>query len=233
MSVYEKLLKVQRKLNAPKSKYNKFGQYYYRSCEDILEGVKPLLEKEKATLFISDEIVQIDNRFYVKATVRFVDIEDGTHIEVTAYARESDGVKGMSDGQVTGATSTYARKYALNGLFCIDDTKDSDDEELKNEAENRVKAAKENEKKAAKNTAQRTDEQKNQEMINSVDKDLIPTGNTVINAEKVEKLKAELKRTGNQESTILGFYKIQKIEEMTEAQFIACMNQLSKKETKA
>jgi hypothetical protein len=126
MTIYEKLAKIQSTLKAPKSQYNSFGKYYYRSCEDILEAVKPLLAEAKATLTIGDELELVGNRYYVKATVRFIDLETDAQIMNTAYAREDDTKKGMDGSQVTGASSTYARKYALNGLFCIDDTKDAD-----------------------------------------------------------------------------------------------------------
>lgn len=126
MTIYEKLSKIQSTLKAPKSQYNSFGKYYYRSCEDILEAVKPLLAEAKATLTIGDELELVGNRYYVKATVRFIDLETDAQVMNTAYAREDDTKKGMDGSQVTGASSTYARKYALNGLFCIDDTKDSD-----------------------------------------------------------------------------------------------------------
>ncbi|WP_077369686.1 ERF family protein [Anaerosalibacter sp. Marseille-P3206] len=122
----EKLLSIQAELKVPKNQYNSFGNYNYRSCEDILEGLKPLLTEYKATLTISDEIVQIGDRYYVKATATLADIEKDMCIETTAYAREDESKKGMDLAQVTGSTSSYARKYALNGLFAIDDTKDSD-----------------------------------------------------------------------------------------------------------
>lgn len=125
MGVYEKLLAVQSELKAPKGQYNSFGKYKYRSCEDIVEAVKPILHKYEAILLLSDEIVMMGNRFYVKATATFVDIEGGS-IAVDAYAREDETKKGMDGSQVTGASSSYARKYALNGLLAIDDTKDSD-----------------------------------------------------------------------------------------------------------
>lgn len=126
MKVYEKLLNIQAALKAPKSQYNNFGKYSYRSCEDILEAVKPLLLQNKAILNITDEVVQVGERFYVKAVAKLTDVEDGSSTEVTAYAREDETKKGMDLAQVTGSVSSYARKYALNGLFCIDDTKDSD-----------------------------------------------------------------------------------------------------------
>lgn len=115
---------IQHKLKAPKGQYNSFGNYNYRSCEDILEGVKPLLKEHNLALLIDDEIVQIGERYYVKATAK---ITDGREIvSATAYAREPDTKKGMDESQITGATSSYARKYALNALLCIDDTKDAD-----------------------------------------------------------------------------------------------------------
>lgn len=127
MNIREKLLSIQKELIAPKSQYNSFGKYNYRNCEDILEAVKPLLDKNKCTLIIKDELVLIGDRYYIKATVILADIEDTEgKIEATAYAREEESKKGMDGSQVTGASSSYARKYALNGLFCIDDTKDSD-----------------------------------------------------------------------------------------------------------
>lgn len=129
MSVYEKLMNIQSELKAPKDQRNRFGNYNYRSCEDILEAVKPLLAKHQAALTISDSIELIGARFYVKATAKLVDVVDGTMIENTAYARESESKKGMDDSQLTGATSSYARKYCLNGLFAIDDTKDADTNE--------------------------------------------------------------------------------------------------------
>ena len=115
---------IQHKLKAPKGQYNSFGKYNYRSCEDILEGVKPLLKEHNLALLINDEIVQIGERYYVKATAK---ITDGREcVSATAYAREPDTKKGMDESQITGATSSYARKYALNALLCIDDTKDAD-----------------------------------------------------------------------------------------------------------
>lgn len=127
MNIREKLLNIQKELLVPKKQYNNFGKYNYRSCEDILETLKPLLEKNKCTLIIKDDLVYIGDRYYIKATATLADIEDTEgKIETTAYAREEENKKGMDGSQVTGSTSSYARKYALNGLFCIDDIKDSD-----------------------------------------------------------------------------------------------------------
>lgn len=135
MSVYEKLSKVQSELKAPKGQYNSFGKYKYRSCEDILEAVKPLNAKHGVVLTVGDEVVEISNRFYVKATATFVDIESGEKIINTALAREDDSKKGMDGSQITGTASSYARKYCLNGLFCIDDTKDADTDEYRAQQE--------------------------------------------------------------------------------------------------
>ena len=126
MSVYKKLIEVHSKLKAPKNQYNSFGKYSYRNCEDILEALKPILKEVGATIIISDEVVSVNERYYVKATVKFIDTETGEVVEASANAREEDNKKGMDSSQLTGSTSSYARKYALNGLFAIDDTKDSD-----------------------------------------------------------------------------------------------------------
>jgi hypothetical protein len=139
MSVYEKLIKVQSELKAPKSKYNSFGKYNYRSLEDILEGVKPLLVKHKATLIITDSIEQDGDRYYLKATATFIDTEDGQTISNSALAREAADKKGQDDSQITGTASSYARKYALNGLFLIDDTKDADTDEYHKQTNKQTK----------------------------------------------------------------------------------------------
>lgn len=156
MNIYEKLSNIQNELKAPKGQFNKFGGYKYRSCEDILEAVKPICKKYNAVLILSDEVVvlgegnakiieddeertrrqiSMGQRFYIKATASLVDIEDTKGdgiavIENTAYAREEENKKGMDGSQITGTASSYARKYALNGLFNIDDTKDADTDEF-------------------------------------------------------------------------------------------------------
>ena len=124
MEFIEKIVAIQSELKAPKGQYNSFGKYNYRSCEDILEGVKPLLTKHGLVLTIQDSIDLIGDRFYVKATATITDGKE--QLSTSAYARESLDKKGMDASQVTGATSSYARKYALNGLLAIDDTKDAD-----------------------------------------------------------------------------------------------------------
>ena len=122
--MHDKLLRIQSELKAPKGQFNAFGKYKYRSCEDILEALKPLLAREKLILTLSDEMVEIGGRVYVQATAT---VSDGSVSQpVTAYAREEETKKGMDGSQITGAASSYARKYALNGLFLIDDAADSD-----------------------------------------------------------------------------------------------------------
>ena len=157
MNIYEKLLNIQTELKAPKGQTNKFGGYKYRSCEDILEAVKPICKNYGATLILSDEIVVLGNglsqyvkddgnetetitkgqRFYIKATATLYDTENNNEqIWNTAYARESESKKGMDESQITGTASSYARKYALNGLFNIDDTKDADTNEFTERTQN-------------------------------------------------------------------------------------------------
>jgi hypothetical protein len=128
-----KLAEIQKNLNAPKNQYNKFGKYHYRSCEDILEGLKSVLGD--CVLTISDKIIDVGNRIYVEATATIT--LGSESVSVTAYAREEENKKGMDSAQLTGSTSSYARKYALNGLFLIDDNKDADTNEVKNLSNNK------------------------------------------------------------------------------------------------
>lgn len=130
MNIYEKLSAIQSELKAPKGQYSTFGKYKYRSCEDILEALKPLCSKYKALPVIYDSVEYVNGRYYVKAYVQLIDTEDaGSNIVGIAYAREAESKSGMDASQITGTASSYARKYALNGLFCIDDTKDADTDE--------------------------------------------------------------------------------------------------------
>jgi essential recombination function protein len=168
MNIYEKINKIQVELKAPKSQRNNFGNYNFRNCEDILEALKPLLLREKIIIQLSDDLVQIGDRFYIKATATLIDVESGEKHSTTAFAREELSKKGMDGSQITGASSSYARKYALNGLLAIDDTKDSDTTNThnNNDSKNQKKQVSTEEKRKngenyiAKNT------QKYQEMIN-------------------------------------------------------------------
>ena len=123
---FKKLINIQQKLKAPKGQYNSFGKYAYRSCEDILEALKPILADEQCAIVLSDEVRQIGERYYIVATAKLYDHEGNVVAQNTALAREETEKKGMDGSQITGASSSYARKYALNGLFGIDDNKDSD-----------------------------------------------------------------------------------------------------------
>lgn len=140
LTLSAKLMVIQSELKAPKGQYNSFGKFKYRSCEDILEAVKPLCIKYATMLTLNDEIVLIGERYYIKATATLTDCESKDFIEISAFAREADNKSGMDSAQVTGATSSYARKYALNGLFCIDDTRDADTDEYANTTRQQPKA---------------------------------------------------------------------------------------------
>lgn len=138
MTIHEKMMKIQTTLKAPKDKWNDYGKYNYRNAEGILEAVKPLLAENKLSMYITDDVQAVGERVYVKATVKVLDTETGESVETTALAREALNKKGMDDSQITGTASSYARKYALNGIFLLDDTKDADTDENKKEREARA-----------------------------------------------------------------------------------------------
>ena len=161
--VYEKLLKVQGELKAPKSLYNSFGKYYYRNAESILEAFKPIGQKLGLVLMLEDSISDVGGKNYIMTTATLYDTEDGSSIRVSAYAREPLSKKGMDECQLTGATSSYARKYCLNGLFLLDDTKDADTDEYRNESDARAK-------KQISNNSQRPTEAQIQTLTNLIHK---------------------------------------------------------------
>lgn len=138
MSIGEKLIQIQSKLNAPKNLYNSYGNYSYRSAESILEAVKPLLKEQGCYMMLTDEITSEGDRVYIQAIATICDAETGESISNTAYAREPETKKGSDASQITGAASSYARKYALNGLLLIDDNKDADTDERHDETEARA-----------------------------------------------------------------------------------------------
>ena len=142
-AVYGKLAAIQAELKAPKNQYNSFGKYNYRSCEDILEAVKPLAKAQGCAVLISDEAVAIDGWHYVKATAQLGDIELEGVVQAVAFAREPESKKGMDTSQITGTASSYARKYALSGLFALDDTKDADGQDNRNTAQENRNSAQE------------------------------------------------------------------------------------------
>jgi hypothetical protein len=187
-----KLALIQQELCAPKNQYNSYGKYNYRSCEDILEGLKPCLEKTGCALTISDELIVVGERYYVKATATLHDNETDKKISNVAYAREELTKKGMDASQITGAASSYARKYALNGLFCIDDVKDADTRD------NRQKEAK----------AQKQAEAEQQKIANQL-----------IDEAKVNALIARCENENVPIEKILKLYKVESLEKLTEMMF--------------
>lgn len=203
MNIHEKLLQVQQKLKAPKNQYNKFGDFHYRSCEDIQEALKPLLAEVKAILLTGDEVVQIGNRFYIKATATFQDTESPDCISNTAYAREGEEKPKMDAAQITGSSSSYARKYALNGLFCIDDTKDPDTRN------NGPEKPKENKQQGS-----RTQPKK-------------------LGKAEQDRLKSEAARTGTDLSKVCERYLVNTIEELTQENYMKAMSAFRKMPTVA
>lgn len=131
LNIREKLAKIQEELDVPKKQWNKFGEFWFRSCEDILEASKPVCKKYNTCLTLQDELVELNGKVYIKGIATLFDYDSDKEIVNCAYARESEIKKGMDASQLTGAASSYARKYALNGLFCLDDTKDADTDEFK------------------------------------------------------------------------------------------------------
>ena len=201
MGIYEKLMIIQQDLIAPKNQYNSFGKYNYRSCEDILEGLKPCLKKVKAVVTISDEIIEISGRHYVRSTAYLHDTESDAYVQNSAYAREEESKKGMDASQVTGSASSYARKYALNGLFCIDDVKDADTRD------NRQKDAEQ--QKSFEDTERRIASQ-------------------LISSTKVKALRKLFIENGIAETKVLSLYKVNSLEEFTEAKYSNTVNNIDK-----
>lgn len=185
--IHEKLLQIQLALKAPKGQHNNFGNYSYRSCEDILEAVKPILKEHNCTLTLSDTVKQIGERYYIEATASLTC--DSETLTVTAFAREAESKKGMDDSQITGSASSYARKYALNGLFCIDDTKDADTDEYTTVQQNK-----------------KTDKPK----INHIG---------CITSEQGQAIKAWLPKVGMTENKLLSAYKVKSLSQIPEKEY--------------
>lgn len=205
MNIYEKLLKVQSELKAPKNRKSTFGKYNYRSCEDILEAVKPLLKEVKASIFLMDSIQEIAGRVYVEASAYFIDVEqaDMPQIYVSAYAREPQDKKGMDEPQITGTASSYARKYALNGLLLIDDVKDPDSDEYRNETDQKAKASAEKPKET---DASVLDE--------------------YVNAEQIATLKMLLQKADITEEKFCGVYSMAVVTELPSAKYDEAVKRL-------
>lgn len=193
ISLYQKLSRIQAELKAPKNLFNKFGNYSYRNAEGIQEALKPYEVKFGVMVTLSDAIEEINGRVYVKATATIYDTDTSESISVTAYAREAETKKGMDDAQVTGATSSYARKYALNGLFLLDDTKDVDSEEYQTQAKGEANKA--------------TSKPKAKAEPKTEPKPIDP-----LNEKEMQFLKQRY--TGDNLAKLLEFYKIENIEDI-------------------
>lgn len=243
----DKLRYIQQNLKAPKNQVNKFGGYNYRSCEDILEAVKPLLDEQGLILQLDDELVQIGERYYVKATARLYDGEE--IFENTAYAREEETKKGMDGSQITGASSSYARKYALNGLFLIDDVKDSDTTNVGNiNDEPTEEDAKKWEFTFGKHIGEKMDDVINEDLqyvewfiknkANDYDKKCyeLLTGVKIPTEEEMQErlmLMVEFRKMLDMSNTVCEklyeYYKVEKMDDMTNEQLIDAINTMKKK----
>lgn len=205
--MYQKLMEIQTKIKAPKNLYNSFGKYKYRNAEGICEAVKPYLEEQKCSLTLSDEIIAVCDRVYVKATATLVDTETLESISVSAMAREAEKKTGMDDSQITGTASSYARKYALNGLFLLDDTKDADSDEHHTEVEEKKKRAKEEEAHA---------------------KEVEDIGKMKISKIKLDSLASKAVADGVPLGRICTLYKVPDLESMNEKQYRNCLDNWQK-----
>ena len=197
--IHEKLMRIQTEIKAPKNLYNSFGKYKYRNAEGICEAVKPFLKKENVSLVLVDDIVSVGGRVYVKATAILTDNDDSTEVSVSAFARESEEKKGMDESQITGTASSYARKYALNGLFLLDDTKDADSDEYKQENDAKYE--------------QKKGEEEHEKVANSK-----------ISKTKVDVLKKRCETELVPVEYILKSFKLERLEDMTEKQFSQTVN---------
>ena len=208
LSIYGKLSKIQTELKAPKGQTNAFGKYKYRSCEDIMEALKPHLAENYLAIILSDELVNIGDRYYIKASATLTNGKE--EIINTAYAREEESKKGMDGSQVTGAASSYARKYALNGLLAIDDTKDSDTTNTHGKA------------------TPQTPQEATQEPVAKDN----PLANEFISEDEINALQGEFKRTGIHEPVILKEYNLELLSEMRMGDFYDCIRKFEKYPTK-
>lgn len=203
----DKLLSIQTTLKAPKDKYNSFGKYSYRSAEGILEAVKPLLGQYGVVMTIRDEIVDVGGRVFVKAVVTVSDCESSDSESVTAFAEIATEKKGMDVSQITGTASSYARKYALNGLFLIDDTKDADTDEYQNEKKGKAERA-------------------------TKEKEYSQVAKEKISAVKAKSLEGRLQSMGVNIPALLAKYGVTQAADLTEEQHLDIINKLRKHEEK-
>lgn len=207
-NILTKLNTIQTKLKAPKGQFNAFGKYKYRSCEDILESIKPFLQDLKCVLTVTDEMINMGDRYYVKATATIHSCEDTSTLSNTAYAREEETKKGMDASQITGTASSYARKYALNGLLCIDDTKDADTQPPKGYEK------------------PKGDEPTEEEL------DFEKMAQEQISKTQANALHELIKKFGADEKKLCDFYKVAVIEAMTNEQYSTALVDLRKKYSK-
>lgn len=205
--IHEKLMAIQTEIKAPKNLYNQFGKYKYRNAEGICEAVKPYLVETKCSLVLTDDVVCVGGSNYIKATARLTDLETGEQVMVSALARESVEKKGMDDSQITGTASSYARKYALNGLFLLDDTKDADTDEYHEQTKGKQSEA---------------------DKAEAFDKKCDEIGNLKIAKVKVDIIKKKCADEGVDESKVLKLYKINSFDEMSEKQFSNAINNFQK-----
>lgn len=194
----KRLVEMQKELKAPKNLYNSFGKYKYRNAEGILEAAKPLLDKYNLLLVVADDIVQIGERYYVKAIATVSDAMGPECVVASAFAREAEEKKGQDESQITGTASSYARKYALNGLFLLDDTKDADTDEYHNQTQGKQSEA---------------------DKAEAFDKNCDEIGNMKIAPIKVNIIKQKCVEYGITEKTVLAKYDLKILEDMTESQF--------------
>ena len=206
-SINVKLMKIQTELKCPKNLYNSFGKYKYRNAEGICEAVKPYLAKHNCSLTLSDDIIAVGDRIYVKATAVLMDNDSSECRSVSAMAREAEEKKGQDDSQITGTASSYARKYALNGLFLLDDTKDADTDEYHNQTHGKQSEA---------------------DKAEAFDKNCDEIGKLKISNIKVNIIKGKCADDGVPEDKVLKLYKISKFEDMTEKAFQNAMNNWTK-----
>lgn len=216
------LKKIQQELKAPKGQYNSFGKYAYRSAEDILEAVKPLLAKYDAELTLSDDIAEVGGRIYVKATARFIEHDAETNINdvttVTAFAREPADKKGMDESQITGTASSYARKYALNGLFLIDDNKDVDAGEYGQQTN------------APQQHGQSTQQAANNARVNGQARTQnAAQRNTAASQTVIETINRLITETNTDTAKFLAFFKVNNVNELTAEQAKKAYNMLRSK----
>lgn len=225
-NVWQKLLYVQKNLKAPKGQYNRFGEYHYRSCEDIQEALKPLLSDVGAVLLLNDEIVQMGDRYYIKAAARFLDVESGESVSNTAYARECDSRPKMDTAQITGSCSSYARKYALNGLFCIDDSRDPDT--MDNSGEGQQKGTRQQAPKETQEEEQKRQQAPREPQQGTQRQQAAGRKPQAVSAEHLRMLEGEARRTGTELAKVCSRYGVGSISELTEEQYRRAMSAFGK-----